>query len=439
MNKHVLVACFMLLTGLGAGYWLAQIAANGTTASTADSKPVLFYRHPMIPEITSAVPAKDEMGMNYIPVYADHNAHVKEVSGTVTIDPDTVQKIGVRSAIAKREILSHIIRAVGRVAYDEENLVRLHPKTEGWIEKVRVDKTGEWVKKNDDLLSIYSPQLVASQQEYILALNNLKALENSPFADIKRGAEDLLNSSRERLKLLDVPAHQLHDLMHSQKIKKSLHIHSPADGIVMNIGVREGQYVTPASEIYMIADLTTVWVYANIYEYELPWVKQGDSVEMQLAGVPGRVFKGHLAYIYPYAEAKTRTIKVRMVFDNSELLLKPEMFAEITIYAGEKINSVTIPSEAVIRSGARNQVFIVTSPGKFEPRLVSLGLTSDGKVAIIEGIEAGEKVVTSAQFLIDSESKLREATAKMMSTVEQSKVKTNTTMDHKPESEHQHD
>lgn len=237
MNKHVLVACFMLLTGLGAGYWLGQIPTNGTTASTADSKPVLFYRHPMNPEITSAVPAKDDMGMDYIPVYADHNAHIKEVSGTVTIDPDTVQSIGVRSAIAKKEILSRIIRAVGRVAYDEEKLVRLHPKTEGWIEKVRVDKTGEWVKKNDDLLSIYSPQLVASQQEYILALNNLKALENSPFADIKRSAEDLLNSSRERLKLLDVPAHQLHDLMHSQKIKKSLHIHSPADGIVMNIGV----------------------------------------------------------------------------------------------------------------------------------------------------------------------------------------------------------
>lgn len=189
----------------------------------------------------------------------------------------------------------------------------------------------------------------------------------------------------------------------------------------------------------MIADLTTVWVYANIYEYELPWVKQGDSVEMQLAGVPGRVFKGHLAYIYPYAEAKTRTIKVRMVFDNSELLLKPNMFAEITIFAGEKINTVTIPSEAVIRSGARNQVFIVTSPGKFEPRLVRLGLASDGKIAIIEGIEVGEKVVTSAQFLIDSESKLREATAKMMTTVKQSKVKTNATMDHKPESEHQHD
>lgn len=313
MNKQVLIYSLILLTGLATGYWLAQTQNNETTRSIV-SNPILFYRHPMNPEITSAVPAKDDMGMDYIPVYSEPNADTKDLPGTVNIDPDTVQTIGVRSAIASKEILSHIIRAVGRVTYDEENLVRLHPKTEGWIEKVRVDKTGEWVKKNDDLLSIYSPQLVASQQEYILALNNLKALENSPFEDIKRGAEDLLKSSRERLKLLDVPAHQLHDLMHSQKIKKSLHIHSPAAGIVMNIGVREGQYVTPATEIYMIADLTKVWVYANIYEYELPWVNEGDSVEMRLAGVPGRVFKGHLAYIYPYAEAKTRTIKVRMVF-----------------------------------------------------------------------------------------------------------------------------
>ena len=414
MNKHLLIAGLMLLTGLAGGYWLAQPPHYEEPVDIADNKKPLFYRNPMNPDVTSPVPAKDSMGMDYIAVYAEDSAHQKEVTGTVTIDTDTVQTIGVRSAIARTETLSHIIRTVGRVAYDEEKLVRLHPKTEGWIEKMRVDKTGEWVKKNDDLLSIYSPQLVASQQEYILALNNLKALENSPFKDIRTGAEELLKSSLQRLKLLDVPAHQLHELTHSQKARKSLHIHTPADGIVMNIGAREGQYVTPATEIYMIADLTKVWVYAAIYEYELPWVEEGDSVEMHLAGVPGRVFKGHLAYIYPYAEAKTRTIKVRMVFDNAELLLKPEMFAEVTIHAGKKINSVTIPAEAVIRSGARNQVFIVRSPGKFEPRLVKLGLASEGKVAVLEGVKDGDKVVTSAQFLIDSESKLREATSKML-------------------------
>jgi Cu(I)/Ag(I) efflux system membrane fusion protein len=175
----------------------------------------------------------------------------------------------------------------------------------------------------------------------------------------------------------------------------------------------------------MIADLRKVWVYVDIYEYELPWVKEGDRVEMQLAGIPGKTFKGHLVYIYPYAEAKTRTIKVRLVFDNPDLLLKPEMFAEVTIHADKQENAVIIPSEAVIRSGARNQVFIVRALGKFEPRLVTLGLASNGKVTVLKGVKAGEVVVTSAQFLIDSESKLREATAKMLNGIDPNPVQIN--------------
>jgi membrane fusion protein, copper/silver efflux system len=456
MNKQLFVtAVLMLVLGVGAGYLLAPkptkeqaLAAlpnekkplfyrspmNPSVTSPVPAKDsmgmdyvpvfaednrteqgeILFYRNPMNPGVTSPVPAKDSMGMDYVPVYKTNNKEANEVKGSVNIDAVTVQNIGIRTATAKKSVLSHIVRAVGRVAYDEERIVRLHPKTEGWIETLRVDKTGEWVKKNDDLLSIYSPQLVSSQQEYILALNNLKVLEKSPIEDIRRGAEELVKSSRERLNLLDVPAHQLHDLTSSHTIKKSLHIHTPADGIVINIGAREGQYVTPETELYMIADLSKVWVYADIYEYELPWVKVGDPVEMQLAGVPGRIFKGHLAFIYPYAEAKTRTIKVRLAFDNAQLLLKPELFTEVTIYAGKQEDAVVIPSEAVIRSGAKNQVFVVRGAGKFEPRLITTGLSSNNEIAVLDGLEAGEEVVTSAQFLIDSESKLHEATAKMM-------------------------
>jgi Cu(I)/Ag(I) efflux system membrane fusion protein len=450
-NKILLIAVSMLALGLAAGYWLGQSRKhepeihkteakqplfyrnpmNPSVTSPVPAKDsmgmdyvpvfeedkktgqeeILFYRNPMNPEITSPVPAKDSMGMDYVPVYAKDHA---ETDGSVKIDAVTVQNIGVRTAVAKKSTLSHTVRAVGRVAYDEERIVRLHPKTEGWIETLRVDKTGERVTKDQDLLSIYSPQLVASQQEYVLALNNLKVLEKSPIEEIRNSAEQLVNSSRERLKLLDVPGHQLHELTHSQIIRKSLHIHTPTDGIVINIGAREGQYVTPETELYMIADLSKVWVYADIYEYELPWVKAGDPVEMQLAGVPGRVFNGHLAFIYPYAEAKTRTIKVRLVFDNTELLLKPDLFAEVTIYAGKQVDSVVIPSEAVIRSGAKNQVFVVRGPGKFEPRLITTGLASNNEVAVLDGLKEGEEIVTSAQFLIDSESKLREATAKMI-------------------------
>lgn len=417
MNRQLFVtAVLMLALGIGCGYWLASKPSGKEQANSAlpDAQKPLFYRSPMNPSVTSPVPAKDTMGMAYLPVYADQHGAADEPAGSVKIDAVTVQNIGVRTETVKKIPLSHVVRAVGRIAYDEERIIRLHPKTEGWIETLRVDKTGEKVVGNQDLLSIYSPQLVASQQEYVLALNNLKELEKSPIEDIRRGAEDLVKSSRERLNLLDVPEHQLHELTTSHAIKKSLHIHTPASGIVINIGAREGQYVTPETELYMIADLSKVWVYADIYEYELPWVKQGDPVEMQLAGVPGRIFKGHLAFIYPYAEAKTRTIKVRLTFDNTELLLKPDMFAEVTIQAGTQQNALVIPAEAVVRSGDGSLVFIARGEGKFEPRKIITGLASNGQVAILDGLEEGEQVVTSAQFLIDSESNLREATTKMM-------------------------
>ncbi len=418
MNRMILiVAPLMLVLGLAGGYWLARVdraeVHRNLPMEKSGERKILFYRSPMDPSVTSPVPAKDAMGMDYVPVYSDDGSS-DEPAGTVNIDAAVVQQIAVRTAKVLRSTLFHTVRAVGRVTYDEELMVHLHPKIEGWIEHLYVDKTGQWVQKDTDLLSIYSPQLVASQQEYLLALNNLKVLEKSPIEDIRRGAEELVRSSRERLRLLDVPAHQIHELERARKIRKSLHIHAPASGIVMKIGAREGQYVTPATEIYMIADLHRVWVYADVYEYELPWVKENDPVKMRLAGIPGKVFKGHVAYIYPYAEAKTRTIKVRLIFENPELLLKPEMFAEVTIYASKQVNAIVIPSEAIIRSGTRAQVFVVRGPGKFEPRQVELGMFSNGKVAVLKGLNEGEEVVTSAQFLIDSESKLREATAKMM-------------------------
>ncbi len=426
MNKSLTTtAVVMLLVGMSSGYWLANspLLSNGTDKTmhqpeygqrdaARDNKP-LFYRNPMNPSVTSSSPAKDSMGMDYIPVYANPGSEEGNPAGTVIIDAVTMQNIGVRTATVKKDILSHVVRTVGRVSYDEERIVRLHPKVEGWIETMYVHNTGEKVMQDQNLLSIYSPQLVASQQEYILALNSLKELKGSPIENIRRSAEELVSSSRARLRLLDVPEHQLYDLSQNHNIHKSLHIHSPASGIVVSIGAREGQYVTPATEIYMIADLSEIWVYADIYENELPWVKEGDLVEMQLAGIPGRTFRGHLTFIYPYAEAKTRTIKARLQFNNADLLLKPDMFAEITIYASKRINALVIPSEAVIRSGIRDKVLVTRSSGKFEPRSITTGLSSNGKTIILDGLEEGETVVTSSQFLIDSESSLREATAKM--------------------------
>ena len=426
MNKKILiVAIVMLAIGIIGGLWFAGgtsgdfLWLSEQNSQTKDAKKqerkILFYRDMNNPLATSKVPAKDSMGMDYVPVYADENTSENNVpAGQVKIDPVTVQNIGVRTEIAEEKTLSHIIRAMGRVDFDEERMVRVHPRTEGWIQKLMVDKTGQWVKKGSDLLTIYSPELVSGQQEYLLALNNLQTLKGSPFEDIRHGAENLVKSSRQRLELFNVPKHHIRELEKTQSIKEGLHIHTPADGIVMKIGVREGQFVTPATELYMIADLSQVWVYAEIYEYELPWVQIGDTAKIQLSGIPGKEFEGRLDYIYPYAESKTRTIKARLVFDNPEQLLKPNMFAEVTIYAGRKIKAVVIPDAAIVRSGTRTQVFVIRGKGKFEPRTVKLGIVSEGQVQVLEGLHVGEKIVTSAQFLIDSESKMREATAKML-------------------------
>ena len=381
----------------------------------AAAREVLFYRNPMNPAVTSPVPAKDSMGMDYIPVYA--NAGGGDVVGTVEIDPVIVQNIGVRTSRAERRALSRSIKTVGRVDFNEEHMARLHPKVEGWIEEIRVDKTGQEVRADDILLSFYSPKLVSAQQEYLLALNNQAALEGSPFEQIRSGAQDLTRSARERLTLLDVPEHQIRELEESRELKKYIHIHAPWDGTVIRIGARAGQFVTPSTELYMMVDLEQVWVYADVYEYELPWVKTGDDVEMTLASVPGKTFRGTLDYIYPYAESKTRTTKVRLVFDNAQRLLRPDMFAEVTIASDTQDDAIVVPAEAVVRSGDRTQAFVVRAPGKFEPRDIETGIESDGFVTVLEGIAEGEEVVTSAQFLVDSESKLREATAKMMETL----------------------
>ena len=320
-------------------------------ATAKKERKIAFYRNPMNPAITSPGPAKDEMGMDYIPVYADDDSDSTTKSGTVSIDPVTRQNIGVRTAIASRQSLAKAIRAVGRVAYDEKGLTRLHPKTEGWIEKLYVDETGIAVTKDTILLNLYSPQLVSSQQEYLLALNSRRILSESPFDDVREGAEALVQSARERLRLLDVPPHQIEELEQSHTIKKNLHIHSPFHGIIVDIGAREGQFVTPQTELYLMADLSRVWVYADIYEQDLPWVAVGDVATMEVTGIPGERFEGRITYIYPYLESKSRTIKVRLEFANPGLRLKPDMYANVTIAADPRDAAIVLPSESIVRSG----------------------------------------------------------------------------------------
>ncbi len=224
----------------------------------------------------------------------------------------------------------------------------------------------------------------------------------------------MVKSSRERLELMDVPEHQIRGLEKNRKIKKTLHIHSVSKGIVLEIGAREGQFVTPQTELYKIADLSRIWAYVDVYEYELGWVSLNDKAEMRLVSYPGRVFEGKVTYIYPYLDAETRTNKVRLEFDNQDLALKPDMFAEVILHSRRNLNALVIPSEAIIRTGKIPKVFVQTAHGTFEPRDVRLGAEAKGETEILDGIEEGELVVTSSQFLLDSESSLVEAAAKMM-------------------------
>ncbi|MDH5258145.1 MAG: efflux RND transporter periplasmic adaptor subunit [Gammaproteobacteria bacterium] len=375
---------------------------------------ILFYRNPMNPAITSPTFQQDEMGMDYIPVFADGDSDSNSPAGTVTIDPVVVQNIGVRTEKAIKRSISRRLNSLGRVDFNEERLARLHPKTSGWIEKLRIDATGRTVKKDAILLSIYSPDLVAAQREYLVALKNWEGLSKSTPDRIRESTRTLLDSALDRLELLDVPAHQLIELKVKREIKKYLHIHSPFSGTVMHIGAREGQYVTPKDELYLIADLQKIWVYVDVYEDEMAWVKLGDEVEMKVRAAPGRIFKGQVSFVYPYLEGKTRTVRVRLVFDNSENILKPGMFANVVMRTDTQAESIVISSSAIVRSGNRDQVFVVRAPGKFEPREILLGLSADGYTQILNGLNEGEEVVTSSTFLIDSESKLKEATAKMM-------------------------
>jgi len=418
MNKPLVtiaLAVAALIAGAAAGYLFATRSASEHAArapAQAERAP-LFYRHPMNPEITSPLPAKDAMGMDYIPVYAGGAERDEAPAGTVEIDPVTVQNIGVRTALAERRTLARSVRTIGRVAYNEQLLTRVHPKVEGWIETVFVNRTGARIERGAILVDLYSPQLVASQQEYLLALDGAKTLGDSDIDEIRRGAGDLVTSARRRLELLDVHAHQIRELEQTRRVKKALHVHSPFDGVVTSIGVREGQYVTPRTELYRLADLSKIWVLADIYEDELAWIAPGDRARLTVPGLPGQTFAGRIDYVYPYLDSRTRTVQVRLEFDNPELALKPDMFANVELFGDRQVDAVAVPARAIVRSGERERVLVIRAPGKFEPREVTLGVSADGWIQILSGVEPGEEVVTSSQFLIDSESKLSEAMAKM--------------------------
>jgi RND family efflux transporter MFP subunit len=308
-----------------------------------------------------------------------------------------------------------VIRTVGKIEVDETKLYSVNTKIMGWVEKLHVNVTGQPVKKGQPLLELYSPELVSTQEEYLLAVRYRKAISGSEVKEVLTGSESLVQSARRRLELWDITDAQIRELERTGVPTKTLTFYSPADGIVMEKMIVQGASVMPGMNLFQIADLSRVWVIADVYEYELPWVKLGQAAEMEMAYVPGKIFSGKVTYIYPMLSMETRTAKVRLEFANpaGRIELRPEMFATVRIVAemGEPV--IAVPEQAIIPAGPRRVAIVALTGGSFEPRDVTVGRSADGYLEILEGLQEGEQLVISSQFLIDSASNLRSAISAM--------------------------
>lgn len=374
---------------------------------------VMYWYDPMNPSRRSDTPGKTSDGMDLVPMYADA-AESKETMppGAVMISPAKQQLIGVRTGVVKREPVERSIRAVAQVQIDETKIARIHVKIAGWIEQVNVDFVGKLVRKGQPLFSFYSPDLVATQQEYLIARRGSQDLGSSPFPEVAQSTRSLLQAARERLRLWDISEDQIRKLDETGEVSRTMTMYSPIDGFVMKREVYEKTYVTPDTELYEIADFSTVWVNAEIYEYEVPDVKIGQTAVMHLSYLPGKSYAGKVVYIYPTVDPTTRTVKVRLEFPNPAFELKPDMFADVEL----KIpygSQVVVPQEAVLDSGSEQIVFVAHDDGYFEPRKVQVGARLEDRISISSGLTPGEKIVTSGNFLIDSESRLKSAMAGM--------------------------
>jgi RND family efflux transporter MFP subunit len=373
---------------------------------------IKYWVAPMDPTYIRDKPGKSPMGMDLVPVYEEGE---EEAPGTIKVSPAAIQSMGVTTTKVEVRPLSRMTLTVGMVTFDERNLNVITTKMDGWVERLYVRATGDPIHRGQTLLSIYSPELVTTQQEYLLALRNLRTMQKSKIPEYQEGARRLLEAARQRLKYWDIPDSQINALEQTGEVKKTLTLVSPVNGIVTKRLVTQGMYVKAGMPALEVADLSTIWVDADIYQYELPWIKVGQMVTMSLDYLPGETFQGRIDYIYPYMKEATRTARVRLRFPNPRLKLKPEMFAQVRIESPVTHNAVVIPSDAVLDTGLKQHVFIALGQGRFEPREVKLGvLGNNGMREVLSGLKGGEEVVTSAQFMLDSESRFREAVQMMM-------------------------
>jgi len=396
----------------GAGYWWGvneptQAGAAREQAGAKAARKILYYRNPMGLPDTSPVPKKDSMGMDYTPVYEGEEP-ASDGSG-VKISIEKVQRLGVRTeAAAAREIV-RTVRAVSTVQADERRLHTVAPRFEGWIERLHVNTTGQAVRKGDALMDVYSPELITAQQEYMIARQGAQAVaDGSP--EVRAGMQRLVDGALQRLRNWDISEAELQQLQKEGKSRQTITLRSAVSGVVLEKPSIQGKRFMSGEVLYQIADLSSVWVLADVFEQELGMLRIGQSAAVRVDAYPDKVFNGKVTFIYPTVTPETRTAKVRVELANPQALLKPAMYAKVEFASGDARGKVlAVPDSAVLDSGTRQVVLVELGAGRFEPRAVKLGTRGGGYVEVLEGVKAGEAVVVSANFLIDAESNLKAA------------------------------
>lgn len=399
-----------IIAASGGGYWWGSKQAGkstlemATNATAPAAKKILYYRNPMGLADTSPVPKQDSMGMDYIPVYEGDEGQ----AGQIKISPDKVQKLGVRTEAASVRELVRTVRAVGQFQLDERRQHTVTTKFEGYIEKLHVNATGQPVRRGQSLMEVYSPELVSAQEEYLIAWNGRKSLSSGTKESLV-GISQLAESALKRLRNWDISDAQLQRLKQDGKATRTLTLYSPANGVVLEKMAIAGMRFMPGEPLFKIADLSSIWLLADVFEQDLALVHVGQSVKISVNAYPEKELKGKIAYIYPTVAPETRTAKIRVELDNPGGALKPDMYATVQLSSGHGKNTLMIPDSAVLDSGTRQTVLVQRAEGLFEPREVKLGMRGNEYVEVLEGIMEGDEVVVSANFLIDAESNLKAA------------------------------
>ena len=412
MKKQIfarsLVALAVLALGIALGAWyvapLVQSGASGAAAAPdqstgtpdrgaeAEEPEILYWVAPMDPDYRRDGPGKSPMGMDLVPVYADSDADEGADDDAIRISPAVEHNLGVRTETVGVRPLWRRVDATGYVGFDEDRISRMHVRTEGWVENVRLKTVGDRVRRGDVLFDFYSPEIVNAQQEYLMARKHV--------------AGGMRPAAREKLIALGMVRAEIDELESRGTASRTIRVEAPQDGIVTELRAREGMYLRPETEVLSLVDLSRVWILAEVFEAQADWVAPGQAAEARLDYMPGEVFSGTVEYVYPVLDPRTRTLRVRLQFDNPGERLKPNMYGSVTIFGKTHLDALTVHRDALIRAADSDRVIVALGKGRYQAREVMTGIESGDWIQVIAGLEAGDRVVTSAQFLLDSEASL---------------------------------